>query len=147
MPRIIFSSILLLFVLSTSLTAQTWVTDFGSAKKQATEENKYVLMVFQGSDWCVPCIKLHREVWETPEFEAFAEEHLVTVQVDFPRRKKNELTPEQVAHNERLAENYNRSGVFPFVVITDPDGNVLGETGYKNLEITAYLDHLKTFFN
>lgn len=134
-----------IFLIAHSASAQDWLTDIDSAKSLATEEDKAVLLVFQGSDWCGPCIKLHKEVWETSAFARFSEEHLIPVKVDFPRRKKNALSPEQVAHNESLAETYNPNGIFPFVVLIDASGNLLGETGYKNIELDAYLDHLNSF--
>ncbi|MBT8218307.1 MAG: thioredoxin family protein [Bacteroidia bacterium] len=145
MLKFILPLFVLLCTLNNSLQAQSWSTDFEAAKAQASEEKKAILLVFQGSDWCVPCIKLHKEVWETPDFEQFSKAHLVPVKVDFPQRKKNALSTEQIAHNESLAENYNPQGVFPFVVITNASGKVLGETGYKNINVTAYLDHLNSF--
>ena len=135
----------LFFTLTTPLHSQGWLTDFEAAKAQASTEKKAILLVFQGSDWCVPCIKLHKEVWDTSDFEKYSESHLVPVKVDFPRRKKNALSADQVARNESLAEAYNPQGVFPFVVITDASGKVLGETGYKNIGVAAYLDHLNSF--
>lgn len=44
---------------------QEWQTDFTKAKEIATAENKPIILIFQGSDWCAPCIKLDREVWST----------------------------------------------------------------------------------
>lgn len=144
MRRLIFPLFALLFTFTSSIQAQSWSTNFDAAKTQASAEKKNILLVFQGSDWCVPCIKLHKEVWDTSDFEQFSKAHLVPVKVDFPRRKKNALSTEQKALNESLAEAYNPQGVFPFVVITDASGKVLGETGYKNIGVTAYLDHLNS---
>lgn len=145
MRRFIYPVIALLFLITNSLTAQTWHTDLATAQSQAEEEHKSVMLVFQGSDWCGPCIKLHKEVWESDAFEEFSKEHLIPVKVDFPKRKQNALLPEQVAHNEALAELYNPSGIFPLVVIVDVEGTVLGKTGYKNIGTTAYLNHLNSF--
>ena len=46
-----------------------WLTDYELAKKQATDENKTILVDFTGSDWCGWCIKLHNEVFSQSEFK------------------------------------------------------------------------------
>ena len=58
---------LMLFVAVTA-NSQNWTTDVEEAKISAQKENKTIVFVFQGSDWCAPCIKLDREIWSTDEF-------------------------------------------------------------------------------
>ncbi|MGJ8745061.1 thioredoxin family protein [Polaribacter sp.] len=125
--------------------AQDWQTDFTKAKEIATQENKTIVLVFQGSDWCAPCIKLDREIWSTDVFKTFAKEHFVMLQADFPRRKKNALSEKQTNANAKLAEMYNKSGGFPFVVVLDKNGNVLGKTGYKKISPEAYIKEINSF--
>jgi thiol-disulfide isomerase/thioredoxin len=48
--------------------AQDWQTNIDTAKQIATEKNRPIILVFQGSDWCAPCIKLNREVFSTETF-------------------------------------------------------------------------------
>ncbi len=127
------------------LSAQNWQTDFPSAKKLAAEENKTIVLVFQGSDWCAPCIKLDREVWSTETFKEYAKNHFVMVQADFPRKKKNGLAEEQETANKKLAEQYNKRGIFPFVVVMDQEGNVLGETSYQKATPEEYIKILTSF--
>ena len=67
------------------------------------------------------------------------------LRADFPRRKKNALSEIQTKANAKLAETYNKNGVFPFVVVLDQKGNVLGETGYKKTTPKAYIDRLNSF--
>ena len=76
---------------SFKLSAQEWQTDFETAKQISSEENRPIVLVFQGSDWCAPCIKLDREIWSSEEFKAYAKDHFVMLQADFPRKKKNSL--------------------------------------------------------
>ncbi len=139
--------VLLLFavVSVSSITAQDWNTDFTTAKKLAKTNDLPIVLVFQGSDWCAPCIKLDREVWSTDEFKAYAKEHFVMLQADFPRRKKNALPEEQLNKNKALAENYNRQGIFPFVVVMNANGEVYGETSYKKLTPKEYIQELNLF--
>jgi thioredoxin-related protein len=108
-----------------------WLTDFEAARQSAASDHKYILLNFSGSDWCGPCIKMKQEVFESEEFSAIAEKELVLVRADFPRAKKNKLSPEQTKHNEELAEKYNPSGFFPYTVLLDANGKILKEwNGY-----------------
>ncbi|WP_346818168.1 thioredoxin family protein [Mesonia mobilis] len=140
--KIIIISFLLLSFCS---FAQDWKLDFKEAQKNSAEKDLPIILVFQGSDWCAPCIKLDRNVWSTTEFKNYAENHFVMLQADFPKRSKNALPKDQQAKNDQLAEKYNPNGYFPFVVILDKTGKVLGQTGYKNMSPKEYIDHLNSF--
>ncbi|SRX54397.1 thioredoxin family protein [Aequorivita sp. CIP111184] len=144
MKKTFFIVSILLFSFS-FVNAQEWQTDFKTAEKLASEENRPIILVFQGSDWCAPCIKLDREIWSSDEFKSYAKEHFVMLQADFPRRKANALSDEQQEKNNQLAEKYNTQGYFPFVVVLDKDGHVLGEAGYEKTTPTAYIDKLESF--
>lgn len=128
-----------------TITAQDWNTDFTTAKKLAETNDLPIILVFQGSDWCAPCIKLDRAIWSTNEFKEYAKEHYVMLQADFPRRKKNALPEEQLNKNKALAESYNRQGIFPFVVVMNANGEVYGETSYKKLTPKEYIQELNSF--
>ncbi|HEY3663989.1 MAG TPA: thioredoxin family protein [Chthoniobacterales bacterium] len=104
-----------------------WLTDFEAAKAQSHAEKKLLLMDFTGSDWCPPCIMLQKEVFSNPEFIHYAAQHLVLLEVDFPRRKK--LSDEQRAANAKVAQQYGIEG-FPTVIVLDPGSNPLGKFGY-----------------
>lgn len=137
----------LLFLLASIGTtiAQDWHTDFTEAKELAKTHNLPIVLVFQGSDWCAPCIKLDRSVWSTDEFKEYAMDHFIMLQADFPRRKKNALPVVQLNKNKFLAEKYNRQGIFPFVVVMNADGKVYGETSYKKLSPKEYITELNSF--
>lgn len=144
MKKTFFIFSVLLFSISL-LSAQEWQTDFKTAEKLASEENRPIILVFQGSDWCAPCIKLDREIWSSDKFKNYAKDHFVMLQADFPRKKMNALPDEQQQKNNQLAEKYNKQGYFPFVVVLDKEGNVLGEAGYEKTTPTAYIDKLESF--
>lgn len=121
--------------------AQEWNTDFDAAKRLATAQNKKILLVFSGSDWCLRCIELEKEVWQSPEFTAEAQKNWVLLRADFRQKKAN---PDPVNVNDTkmvLTEKYNRDGFFPFMVMLDKNGKVLGKTGYEE-DFTAreYID-------
>lgn len=135
----------LLLLVSTMSFGQDWITDFEKAKEIAMAKDQKIILVFQGSDWCAPCIKLEREIWSTDTFTDFAKDHYVMLQADFPRKKKNALPEAQATANAQLAEAYNRQGIFPFVVVLDGKGNVLGQTSYKKIAPKEYINHLESF--
>ncbi len=125
--------------------AQEWTTDFKEAKKTATKNNQNIVLVFQGSDWCAPCIKLEKEIWNTSEFQKLNEDHFVMLKADFPRRKKNQLPETQENLNKKLAELYNPNGYFPLVVVLDKNGKTLGKLGYEKTSPSQYFKKLSTF--
>lgn len=144
MKKKILILVVVLLNLST-IYAQEWQTDFEKAKKTASTEDKPIILVFQGSDWCAPCIKLDRQVWSTATFKKYALENYVMLQADFPRKRENSLSETQAKANAKLAETYNSNGIFPFVVVLDANGNVLGKTGYKKTTPEQYIKELNAF--
>jgi thioredoxin-related protein len=116
-----------------------WLTSFDAAKKEATEKHELILLNFSGSDWCSPCIQLRKNIFESTEFKTYSEKCLVLLNADFPRLKKNKLSKEQTAENEKLADKYNSKGRFPFTVLMTADGKVLKEwDGLPNLSPAAF---------
>ena len=133
--------LLLLFALAISnfVVSQEWQTNFEEAKKIATEQDKNVVIVFSGSDWCAPCIKLDKNIWQSEAFKKEAAAEWVLVKANFPRKKANELPKEQTEHNRKLAEKYNVEGSFPLVVVLDKNGKVFGKMGFKNVSPEEYI--------
>nr|WP_321355756.1 thioredoxin family protein [uncultured Draconibacterium sp.] len=138
---------LLTLIFSGIAFGQNWQTDFQQSLQTAKAEDKPIILVFSGSDWCAPCMKLENEIWSSDEFKNYSAEHFVLYKADFPRKKKNQPDSEQVKANKELAEKYNNKGFFPLVVVLDENGKVLGETGYKKLSPDEYIKHLETFVN
>ena len=129
-------------LLSIAVFSQDWLTDLNEAEAIAAKDGKEILLVFQGSDWCAPCMKLEKEIWSTDAFKDYAKEHYVMLKADFPRSKKNALSREQQDKNNKLFEKYNSPGYFPYVVILDSNGVVHGTTGYQKMSPQDYIAHL-----
>jgi protein disulfide-isomerase len=118
-----------------------WLTDAAKAQAQAKAENKLVLLDFTGSDWCGWCIKLNKEVFNTPEFAEYAKKNLVLVEEDFPRKKK--LSDEQKKANEALGKKYGIRG-YPTLILLDGSGKKLAELSYSDgVEQTENMDRSK----
>ncbi|SCY22242.1 thioredoxin family protein [Flavobacterium caeni] len=102
-----------------------WEPSFENAKKTAKEKHELILLNFSGSDWCGPCIVLRKDYLESEVFTKMAENNLVLVNADFPRKKKNIPNVDVVKRNDALAELYNKDGNFPFTLLLNADGKVL----------------------
>ncbi len=138
-------NILIVFTLmiSSMVSAQNWETNWTIASAKAEKNKQNVVLVFSGSDWCAPCIKLDKEIWSTPKFQELSKDSFVMLRADFPRRGKNALTKDQQDHNNSLAEKYNQNGYFPYVVVLNSKGKVLGSLGYEKTTPELYFKKLK----
>jgi thioredoxin-related protein len=97
-----------------------------NAKKQATENNELILLNFSGSDWCIPCIKLHKNIIEAEDFKKLETENVIVyINADFPRNKKNQLSSDLKKENASLADQYNPKGLFPYTLLLSPEGKIL----------------------
>ncbi|MEW6281813.1 MAG: thioredoxin family protein [Candidatus Eremiobacterota bacterium] len=115
-------------LLSPSLRAEgSWLTSWDEASKQSKKTGKPILMDFTGSDWCGWCIKLKKEVFDTPEFQAWAKKNVILLEVDFPRSKQQ--SEEVKKQNEDLSQKYSIEG-YPTIVFVNHKGDVLGTYGY-----------------
>jgi protein disulfide-isomerase len=121
-----------------------WLTDFEAVKKEAAKENKAILMDFTGSDWCPPCKALKKNVLDKPEFEKFAGEKLVLIELDFPNDKKK-VTKEVAASNAKLSKEFKIDG-YPTIIVLDKEGKELGRmVGYGGEAPAAYIKKLEAF--
>jgi len=111
--------------LSATLTPSSWMTNLDKAKQIAKSEHKLILLNFSGSDWCIPCMKLRTDIFDSDAFMKYAKDNLVLLNADFPRKKKDELSNEQQKENDALAAKYNPEGEFPFTILLDSNGNKL----------------------
>jgi thioredoxin-related protein len=125
--------------------SQNWNSNFEDVKVKAEKENKNILLVFSGSDWCGPCMKLDNVVWKSPEFQAEADKSWVIYKADFPKKKANQLSKELTESNNKLAEKYNKNGSFPLVLLLDKKGKVIGMTGFKNVSASDYIKLIHSF--
>ena len=122
----------------------SWLTDYNKAKVEATANHKLVLISFSGSDWCGPCIRTRKEIFNTETFSKYADDNLVLVQADFPRSKKNRLSKDQVKKNEALADKYNPDGIFPLTLVVNSAGKVLRKwEGFPNESSLKFVQEIQ----
>ena len=106
-----------------AFAAVEWMTDLEAAKTKAAAENKAILIDFTGSDWCGWCIRIRKEVFDTPRFEAYIKDKFVPVEIDLPQNPK--FDAELRKRNQAICNQYNVQG-FPTVMVTDARGSVTG---------------------
>lgn len=104
-----------------------WITDYNAARTIASQQDRYIFLVFtrmEGAEWSR---KMDQEIFETDEFKQYARKHLVLVRIDFSEAATQ---PEMVAaENKRLADLFNIRG-FPTVAVVNPLGQKLVESKY-----------------
>lgn len=96
-----------------------WWEDFMQAVRVAQKQNRPILMNFTGSDWSPPCERWQEQILATPEFADFAAEHLILLELDFPKFK--EQVPDVVQQNQVLQAVFAVDG-FPTLILLEPDG-------------------------
>jgi len=119
----------------------TWLNDYKKAQQEAKASNKYLLLDFTGSDWCGWCKRLEKEILSQSQFENYARENLVLLEVDFPRAKPQ--SPELRKQNQELAQQYQIEG-FPTIVVLNGDGQKLWQyDGYFPDGLAAFIAQLE----
>jgi len=136
--RRMFKTIIPMFafaaMVAPAFASENWTTDLPAALVQAAKEKKLVLVDFNGSDWCGPCIMLKSKVFDKSEFLTYAKDKLILVDIDFPRNKK--LDPSVSKANEALAKQYAVRG-FPSIYVMNAQGIVVGGFVGGNSSVSA----------
>ncbi len=139
MKKTLFIMVMVLFVAKYSISnAQetveygglTWYLNYDEAKKAAKAENKPIVILFTGSDWCPPCRALRKEVFPNAIFKREAQK-VILVLADFPKRKQ--LPAEQRQLNRQLAATFLGGRGLPTMVAVDwhDDSVIRTITGYN----------------
>ncbi len=144
MRHILLVLLLLSNLAVAAAAAVDWQTDYAQAVAAAQAQGKILLLDFTGSDWCGWCMRLKKEVFDTPDFEAFARENLVCVLLDYPRFRT--LSLEQKKQNAGLAEKYRIQGL-PAVLLLTPTEQLIGRTGYRPGGPGPYIAELRQFIS
>lgn len=114
-----------------------WMVSIEKAQDVSKKSGKPIMANFTGSDWCGWCKRLTANVFSKPEFKEWAEDNVVLLELDFPRR--TQLPKEIQAQNQSLQRAFRVSGyptVWVFYLQENAetgkmDINPVGRTGYK----------------
>lgn len=117
-------------------TKAGWLVNIDEAYKVSQETGKPILANFTGSDWCGWCKRLDAAVFQKPDFQKWANENVVLLELDFPRRKQ---IPEEIRQqNYSLQQSFGVRG-YPTIWVFNLNRNkesgnyeieALGKTGY-----------------
>ena len=142
MKNIVF---ILLFSFSLSAFSQElkWESDVNLASEVAIKSKKPLLFFFTGSDWCGWCIKLQNDVFKKPEFIKWANQNVVLVELDFPKRKT--LSPELTKQNLELQQMFAVRG-YPTVWFVSPS-KVESKISFEKLGSSGYDESVENWIN
>ncbi|MGN6568504.1 MAG: thioredoxin family protein [Flavipsychrobacter sp.] len=135
-------ALLIIVSLLTAYLGHTQViSDPREAFKLSAQNGQDILMVFSGSDWCIPCIQFEKKILSDTAFQNFAADKLIVLKADFPQKKK--IPADLKSQYESLAERYNPNGNFPYIVLVAPDKRMLANISYQNQSAIAFVAELK----
>ena len=131
-------SLLFISFLSLSFSQEklVWHEDLDEAIAVSQKENKPIMLFFTGSDWCGWCIRLQNEVFFKPEFTTWANENVVLLELDFPRKKVQ--SKELRAQNAQLQKQFQVKG-YPTIWFVNADKNSSGEVQLTPIGRTGYV--------
>lgn len=119
-----------------------WIGDFDKATEIAKKEGKDLLVDFTGSDWCIWCQKLHKEVFEFDSFLDAAEKDYVLVALDYPRSEEAKKKVPNPTRNAELAQKY-RIGGYPTILLMTAGGDAYAKSGYQEGGPEKYVEDMK----
>ncbi|WP_422351765.1 hypothetical protein [Flagellimonas sp.] len=109
-------------------------------------ESGYRLILFEGSDWCVNCIRLERNVLSNTDFINYAEKHGIRIErIDFPQRKQLDEATQQ--YNAEMAEKYNFQGIFPTLILEKTDTKETQTLEYLDQSCSDFIAQLSSNLN
>jgi len=124
---------------STAVADSGWLTDVHAGIVKAKKEGKAVMVEFTGSDWCPPCIMMHKRVFSKKEFTTAASKKYVLVKIDIPHGDR-----ELYVKNQKVLDKYG-VGVVPTVILLGNDGKEFDRfTASRYPTVDEFLAKLKS---
>jgi len=124
-----------------SLAGSGWMTDVDAALAKAKKEKMPVMVEFTGSDWCPPCIMMHKKVFSKKAFTDAASKKYILVKIDIPKADKA-----LYKKNQKVMKKYKVSGV-PTVLLFGDDGKEFSRFSASQFpKVKAFLAKLDTEF-
>lgn len=132
--------LLTLIPLTTLNAADVWRTDLEAAQQLAVEQDKDLLILFTGTEWCVNCVEFERDILASPDFAAAAE-MFVLVKLEYPAA--DDELPEKIRMDYvQWRERYGIQA-FPTVILTDAAGRPYAGTTDIGLGPKEYVARLR----
>lgn len=113
-----------------------WMVNLEEAYAESKKTGKPIMANFTGSDWCGWCKRLSAAVFNKPEFQTWADENVVLLELDYPRRFQ--VPADIKKQNQDMQRAFGVSGfptIWVFDLNKDENGkysiSAMGKTGYK----------------
>lgn len=114
-----------------------WSNDYDTAIRDSRNTGRPIMLVFTGSDWCLWCQKLERDILSKPEFSKWSKK-LIKIEVDFPQ--STSLSQKIADRNQQLLQRYGKHvESYPTVLFVNAKGKVLAKTGYINDDVNNWI--------
>lgn len=138
--KLLVVTVMMIFCgLQLTASEKGWLTNFEKAKKVAAKKKIPILVDFSGSDWCVWCQKLNKEIFSQKKFKNYVKDKFVLLLIDFPRAGNQSEKEKKL--NKAMAQEYKIQG-FPTVLILDAKGKELARGGYMRGGVDEFIKFL-----
>ncbi|MGY6562316.1 MAG: thioredoxin family protein [Luteibaculaceae bacterium] len=136
----------LLFLLSFGVNAQvTPYKKWDKAVEASKNENKDILIILTGKEWCAPCKKLENNVLRSSQFEDYAGTKMVVFEIDIP---KSHLTRKNSAINklhEEFSSKYSAKE-FPSLILVNHEGKERLKITQSSWELPEVLQYFRAVY-
>jgi len=107
-----------------------WWTNLEQAKARAKKDNKRILALFTGSDWCPPCRQFEATVAHDEQFAGIFANSFVFFKSDWLRN-----TPQPRAMQAEVSRVGHKYGIsrYPTLKVLSADGEVLGDVKWTEV--------------
>ncbi|WP_435802609.1 thioredoxin family protein [Polaribacter sp.] len=137
------NTILLLFLIQIGNAQEVeMITEWKEAKELAKKENKRILIILTGSEWCAPCKKMDKKVIENSEFEKYAEQNLIVFLIDLPGGGL--VINSKVYQDYEKFENKYQTNALPSLILTENNGTKIRTLKGKMFRFENVMKQLKS---
>jgi len=115
------------------------------AVEVSKNNNKDILIILTGKDWCAPCKKLENSVLKTNQFKEYADARFIIFEVDVPKSHLSKLNSSVVKMHEEFSKKYNATA-FPSLILVNHEGVEKMKLTESSWEIEDVLKSFKTVY-
>ncbi|MDH5597962.1 MAG: thioredoxin family protein [Cyclobacteriaceae bacterium] len=118
------------------------LTEWDSALDLAQKENKNILIILTGSEWCAPCKKMDKNVIANPEFQKYAKNELVIFLIDLPGgslKIDSKVYKDYTHFKEKFQTN-----ALPSLILTEKNGDKIKNLKGKMFDLENVMKQLQT---
>jgi thioredoxin-related protein len=141
--KTLITAISLIFIIQIGFAQDAeMITDWIKAKEVAKKENKRILIILTGSEWCAPCKKMDKNVIEKSEFQKYAKQNLVLFLIDLPGGGL--IINSKVYQEYENFKNAYQTTALPSLILTDYDGSKINVLKGKMFSFENIMKQLKS---